>query len=47
MNEIFPLDNKFKPGLYLHVEEFISGVTKRLPTIKEHILNSNLFTILS
>ena len=47
MNEIFPLDNKFKPGLYLQVEEFISGVTKRLPTIKEHILNSKSFSILS
>ena len=35
------LDNKFKPGLYLQVEEFISGTTDRLPTIEEHIENAN------
>jgi predicted dehydrogenase len=31
------LDDKFKAGLYLQVEEFISGFTNRLPTIKDHI----------
>jgi len=34
------LDDKFKAGLYLQVEEFISGLTNRLPSIKEHIENA-------
>ena len=34
------LDDKFKAGLYLQVEEFISGLTNRLPSIKEHIENT-------
>ena len=34
------LDDKFKAGLYLQVEEFISGITNRLPSIKEHIENT-------
>jgi predicted dehydrogenase len=34
------LDEKYKPGLYLQVEEFISSLTNRLPSIKEHILNA-------
>ena len=34
------LDDKFKAGLYLQVEEFISGITNRLPSIKEHIENA-------
>ena len=38
------LDDKFKAGLYLQVEEFISGLSNRLPSIKEHIYNSkNIF----
>lgn len=34
------LDEKFKAGLYLQVEEFISGSTNRLPSLKEHIANT-------
>lgn len=34
------LDEKYKPGLYLQVESFISDVNNRLPTIKKHILNT-------
>ncbi len=34
------LDEKYKAGLYLQVEEFISGLTNRLPSIREHIVNS-------
>ena len=34
------LDVKFKAGLYLQVEEFLSDLNDRLPTIKDHILNS-------
>jgi predicted dehydrogenase len=42
------LDNKFKPGLYLQVEEFISGTTDRLPTIQEHIENAkNIYSIIN
>ena len=39
------LDTKFKPGLYLQVEEFISDLKIRLPSIKEHLNNSkNIFS---
>ena len=34
------LDEKYKAGLYKQVEEFISGFTNRLPSIKEHIVNA-------
>lgn len=34
------LDEKYKAGLYLQVEEFISGLTNRLPSIREHMVNS-------
>ena len=41
------LDEKYKPGLYLQVEEFISGVNNRLPSIKEHIENAkNIYSII-
>ncbi len=33
-------DEKYKPGLYLQVENFMSDVNNRLPSIKEHILNT-------
>ena len=36
------LDDKYKAGLYLQVEEFLSSFNDRLPTIKEHILNSKI-----
>ena len=36
----FSLDQNFKPGLYKQVEEFIFGLTNRLPSIKEHIENT-------
>jgi len=42
------LDEKYKPGLYLQVEEFISGVNNRLPSIKEHIENAkNIYSIIN
>ena len=34
------LDENFKAGLYLQIEEFISGLTNSLPSIKEHIVNA-------
>ena len=34
------LDENFKAGLYLQVQDFISGLNNRLPSIKEHILNT-------
>tara|TARA_B110000027_G_scaffold67539_1_gene72220 strand:- start:8600 stop:9541 length:942 start_codon:yes stop_codon:yes gene_type:complete len=36
----FSLDQKFKPGLFSQVEEFISEINKSLPSIKEHIHNT-------
>jgi len=42
------LDEKHKPGLYLQVEEFISGINNRLPSIKEHIENAkNIYSIIN
>ena len=36
------LDERFKPGLYAQVDEFVSGLNNRLPTIKDHILNAKM-----
>ena len=42
------LDEKYKAGLYLQVEEFISGVNNRLPSVKEHIENAkNIYSIIN
>jgi predicted dehydrogenase len=42
------LDEKYKPGLYLQVDEFISGTSHRLPTIQEHIENAkNIYSLIN
>jgi len=41
------LDENFKAGLYLQVEEFLSKLNDRLPTIKDHISNSkNIYSLM-
>ena len=42
------LDEKFKPGLYLQVKDFLSETSDRLVTIQEHIKNSKkVFSIIN
>lgn len=42
------LDEKYKPGLYLQVDEFFSGTNHRLPTMQEHIENAkNIYSIIN
>ena len=42
------LDKEYKAGLYLQVEEFLSGLTNRLPSIREHMDNAkNTYSIIN
>jgi len=42
------LDEKYKPGLYLQVDEFISGTSHRLPSMQEHIENAkNIYSLIN